>query len=592
MTSDLGFVLALVVATVALFVSGKLPVDVVALAVLGVLMATGILPPEQALAGFGNEAVVTIGAMFVLSSGLYRSGTLEVFGERFRSMAEKTTWGAILGLMVAVGVTSAFVNNTAVVAILMPVMVSVSRELGMSASRLLMPLSFASMFGGVCTLIGTSTNLLVSSIADQHGFEPFGMFEFSALGLIFFAVGTAYMMTVGIRLTPERRGTEELAESWRVEEYVTELVLSADSDSVGCTIAEAPLTRELDLDVLKIRRPGWGSVRMSVDTVLEAEDALVVRCNVAQLRKLLQKEGVIIEPLAKWGEEELESRDMVLVEAVVAPNSMLEGETVVSSDFRKRLGGTVIAVRHRGELRREDLRAIRLSAGDALLVETSTERLPQFRGNDAFVLVSDKPIREFRPSKAVPALVIIALVVGTAALGLLPIVASATVGAVAMILAGCVSAEEAYRAVDWKIIFLLAGVLSLGSALESTGGAALLSSVLLPIGQRFGPVILIGCVYLATSLLTETMSNNATAVLVAPIAIAIAQGVGADPRPFLAAVTFAASASFMTPVGYQTNTMIYGPGRYRFSDFLRVGGPLNLIFWILATVLIPVFWPV
>lgn len=592
MTFELAFVLALVVLTIVLFVLERFPVDVVALIALGVLLVAGILPPEEALAGFSNEAVITIGAMFVLSAGLNRSGTLEVFGRKFRAVARKTVFGAILGMMVAVGVTSAFVNNTAVVAILLPVVVAVSRDLDLSASRLLMPLSFASMFGGICTLVGTSTNLLVSAIADDHGLEPFGMFEFSGLGLVFFAVGAVYMLFVGLRLIPERRKPEQLAQSWRVEEYLTELVLSPESDSVGYRIEDAPLTRDFDLDVVKIRRPGRGPIPTMTDMVLQADDALVVRCNVNQLRRLLQKEGVIIEPRAHWREEDLEPREMCLVEAVVAPNSMLEGETIRSSDFRERLGGTVIAIRHRGELKREDLNDVRLSAGDALLVETTRERLPQFRRSAAFVLVSDQPIHEFRPSKAVPALAILAFVVGSAALGFLPIVASSTAGAVAMLLSGCLTPEEAYRAVDWKIIFLIAGVLSLGTALENTGGAELLSGLLSPVGAAFGPIALISAVYLVTTLLTNAMSNNATAVLLAPIAIATANAVGADPRPFLMAVTFAASASFMTPVGYQTNTMIYGPGQYRFSDFLRVGGPLNVIFWILATVLIPVFWPV
>ncbi len=591
MTFELAFVLALVVVTVVLFVTERFPVDVVALLALGVLLVSGILPTDESLAGFSNEAVITIGAMFVLSSGLNRSGTLEAFGRRFQALAKRTVIGATFGLMVVVGVTSAFINNTAVVAILLPVVVAVSRDLDLSASKLLMPLSFASMFGGVCTLVGTSTNLLVSSIAADHDLEPFGMFEFSGLGLIFFAVGTVYMLTVGGRLIPNRRRPEELTQTWRMEEYLTELVLSADSDSVGYTIAEAPLTRDFDLDVVKLRRPGRGPLPFTADMVLQDGDALVVRCNVNHLRRLLQKEGVIIEPRARWREEDLEPREMVLVEAVVAPNSTLDGETVVTSEFRERLGGTVIAIRHRGELMREDLKEVRLRAGDALLVETTEGRLPQFRASDAFVLVSDQPIQDFRPDKAVPALAILLFVVGSAALGFLPIVASATAGAVAMILVGCLTPEEAYRAVDWKIIFLIAGVLSLGAALEDSGGAALLSTLISPVGSRFGVVALVSALYLATTLVTNAMSNNATAVLLAPIAIAAADAIGADPRPFLMAVTFAASASFMTPVGYQTNTMIYGPGQYRFSDFLRVGGPLNIIFWLLATVLIPVFWP-
>ena len=271
--------------------------------------------------------------------------------------------------------------------------------------------------------------------------------------------------------------------------------------------------------------------------------------------------------------------------------SALEGETLRSSEFRNRFGGIVIALQHSGTLVREALADIRLRAGDALLVETTRRRLPQFRASEAFVVVSEVPPSEFRPSKAVPAIAILTLVIGMAIVGIAPIVVTATVGAVAMLLFGCLTPEEAYRAVDWRVIFLLVGLLSLGVAMERTGGAELLSRGLILSVGALGPVALLSAVYLATTFLTEMMSNNAAAVLLAPIAIAVAGEMGVDPRPFLMAVTFAASASFMTPVGYQTNTMIYGPGRYRFTDFMRVGVPLNLIFWVLATLLIPRIWP-
>jgi di/tricarboxylate transporter len=592
MAPDLIFVLGLVVATVVLFVTETFRVDVVALLALGLLLIGGILPPEDALAGFSNEAVVTIGAMFVLSEGLFRSGTLNALGQQFERLAERDPRVAVLALMLAAGVFSAFINNTAVVAVLMPMLLTTARDMHVSASKTLMPLSFASMFGGVCTLIGTSTNLLVSAIANDHGFEPFGMFELTALGVVFFAAGTLYMLTVGMRLTPERRGTERLTEGWRLGQYITELVLLPGSRSVGMPVGSAPLARDLDVDVLQILRSGRvRPLPPEPETVLEAGDVLLVRCDVRQLDRLLRREGVLIESRTKWRSEDFESRDLALVEVVIAPNSTLEGETLRSSDFRSRFGGTVIALRHRGALVRDKLADTRLRAGDALMVETASSRLPQFQASEAFVIVSNLPRAHFRPSKALPALTILALVVGTAAVGLAPIVVTATAGAVAMLLAGCLTADEAYRAVDWKVVFLLVGVLSLGVALERTGGAELLSRGLIVGVGNLGPVALISAVYLATTLLTNAMSNNATAVLVAPIAIAVAQDVGADPRPFLMAVTFAASSSFMTPVGYQTNTMIYGPGQYRFADFLRVGAPLNLLFWILATVLIPRLWP-
>ena len=591
MSYELALVLVVLVVTVVLFATEKLAVDVVALLALAVLLIGGVLPPEEALAGFSNEAVVTIGAMFILSAGLYRSGTLNQLRQHFESAARKDPWLALVGLMVAAGVSSAFINNTAVVAILIPIILATSQKLRVSASKFLMPLSFASMFGGVCTLIGTSTNLLVSAIADDYGLEPFGMFEFAGLGLVFFAVGGTYMLTVGARLVPPRRGMDDLADSWRVADYVTELVLSPEAQSVGKSLVEAPLTRDRDVDVIQIRREGEGLLP-SGETVLEAGDFLRVRCNVTRLQELLRREGVLVQPRTKWEDQDLESTEVVLVEVVIASGSPLEGETLRSSEFRNRFSGIVIALRHRGTLVREALADVRLRAGDALLVEIARRRLPQFRASDAFVVVSEVPDPEsFRPSKAMPAMAILALVIGLAAVGVAPIVVTATGGAVAMILFGCLTPEEAYRAVDWRVIFLLAGVLALGVALERTGAAELLSRGLILGLGGLGPVVLLSAVYLATTLLTESMSNNAAAVLLAPIAITAAVEMGVDPKPFLMAVTFAASASFMTPVGYQTNTMVYGPGQYRFMDFVRVGGPLNLIFWVLATVLIPWFWP-
>ena len=591
MSYDLVLVLVVLVLTVVLFATERLPVDVVALLALGVLLVTGVLPPEEALAGFSNEAVVTIGAMFVLSAGLYRSGALNQLRKHFEATMREDRRLALLGLMVTAGVTSAFVNNTAVVAILIPMVLATSQKLRVSASKYLMPLSFAAMFGGVCTLIGTSTNLLVSTIAAENGLEPFGMFEFTLLGLAFFVTGAVYMMTIGERFVPARRGIEDLADSWRVAHYVCELVLSPKAQSVGKPLSDAPLTQAPDLDVIQIRREGAGLLLPSGDTVFEAGDELLVRCNVSRLQELLLREGVLIQPRTKWEDQDLGSADVVLVEVVIAPHSGLEGETLRSSEFRNRFGGTVIALQHRGTLVQEALADLRLRAGDGLLVETTRRRLPQFGASEAFVVVSEVPRPEFEPSKAVPAIAILTSVVGLATAGVAPIVVTACGGAIAMILFGCLTAEDAYRAIDWKVIFLLAGVLALGAALERTGGAELLSRGLILGVGGLGPVALVSTVYLVTTLLTNTMSNNATAVLLAPIAIAAAADMNLDPRPFLMAVTFAASASFMTPVGYQTNTMIYGPGQYRFMDFVRVGGPLNLIFWVLASLLIPLLWP-
>jgi di/tricarboxylate transporter len=454
-------------------------------------------------------------------------------------------------------------------------------------------MSFASMFGGVCTLIGTSTNILVSSIAERYDQPGFGMFETAPLGLIFFAVGTLYMVAAGLRLIPDRRTEGDLTQRFNMSDYLTEIVLLPEAKSVGTTIADCPLTKEIDLDILEVRRGAGRLLSPDPLTVLQAGDILLVRSNVAQIKRLQERVGIALRPEMKWRDENLKSGDTQLIEAVVAPHSVLDGRSLKAIRFRDNFGATVLAVRHHGIVVHDDLNARILRRGDVLLLKVRTDGLERFRDSPAFVMMSDvgAPTVPFRAHKRLTALAIVAGVVGTAALNVLPIVVSAVSGCVLLVLTGCLTMEDAYDAVQWRVIFLLAGALTLGLALEKTGAALVLSNRLIATVGLWGPMALVSAFYLVTSLLTETMSNNATAALLAPIAVSAAEAMGLDARPFLMAITFAASASFMTPVGYQTNTLIYGPGQYAFADFVRVGTPLNILFWLLATLLIPVFWP-
>lgn len=591
MTFGLAVVLAVLVLAVILFVTERLPVDLVALSVLALLLVTGIVTTNEGFAGFSNSATVTVAAMFVLSAGLARTGVLDHVGLALARLSVRSYGLGLVAMMVLVGAVSAFINNTAAVAVFLPIVLSVARESKTSPSKLLMPLSFASMFGGVCTLLGTSTNILVNTIAVQHGLRPFGIFEFSSLGLVFFGTGLLYMVVAGARLVPARREPAGLTQTYLMSQYLTEVTLLPDSPSVGTPMHQAPLVHELDLDVIQIRRGGRSILMPLPDAVLQAGDVLRVRCDVGKIQRLQQQEGVALKPKTAWHDEDLETAEALLVESVVAPNSILDGRTLKDVGFRNTFGATVLAVRHRDRMLHERLARTRLVAGDVLLLEVPRGRLEQLRQHGAFVIVSEVPLPTVRPNRVAAAVAILAAVVATATLGLAPIAATATAGCVLMILTGCLTLEEAYRAIEWKVIFLLAGVLTLGVALEKTGGAELIARGIVGTVGGWGPVAMVSAFYLVTSLLTETMSNNATAALVAPIALVTAEATGVDPRPFLMAVTFAASASFLTPVGYQTNTLIYGPGQYRFRDFFRVGLPLNLMFWLLATWLIPRIWP-
>ncbi len=591
MNYEILFTFLVLATAVTLFVTEKLRVDLVALLVMALLLVSGILSPSEGLAGFSNTATITVASMFVLSAGLTKTGAVDLLGTAVTVIFKTNFWIAILLVMGLAGFLSAFINNTPVIAIFLPILLEAAKHSGLSPSKILMPVSFASIFGGVCTLIGTSTNILVSSIAEKRGIRPFTMFEFAPMGIIMFAVGTVYLLLIGIRLIPERTVTEELAERYDLGDYLTEIVIDERADSAGRTIKDAPIVHEVGLLILKIHRDGEDLFNPGPDTRILAGDILLVQCDLEKIRKMQQRDGVTLKPQAKWGDEILTSEDYLLVEGVVAPNSLLIGQTLKGADFRANYAATVLALRHRGKILREKLSETPLGAGDMLLIEVQRDKLPGFRKRGDVIITSAHAAVTPQRGRALAATAIMIGVVAVAGSNVLPVVTAAVAGAVLLILMKCITLEEAYRAIEWKIVFLLAGVLSLGVALDNTGAARIISSQMVESIGPLGPIALISAFYLITSITTEVMSNNAAAALLAPIAITTALSLGLSPQPFLVAVAFAASASFMTPVGYQTNAMIYGPGGYTFGDFAKVGTPLNIIFWIMASLLIPIFWP-
>lgn len=587
MTLEIILVLVLVGSAVILFATERLPVDLTAMIIMGAMLLSGIITPQDAIGGFSNPATVTVGAMFVLSAGLFKTGAVNLMGGLLGRVGKKSFWLVLMVMMPLVGVLSAFINNTAAVAIFLPVVLTIARECGFSAARLLMPLSFASMFGGVCTLIGTSTNILVSSIAERHGLDPIGMFEPTALGLIFFGAGTTYMVLVGVRLVPERLDDARHSPSFGSGEYLIEIVLEPEARSVGTVLLDSPLLNDVTISGVEVFRQGALLKEPDDKLVLQAGDHLKVRCDLENFLKLRERRGITLRHEKGTAPNE----EATLVEAVIAPGSTLDGRSLKQSRFRSRYGLQALAVRHRNRVMREHLEEMQLKAGDVLLFEIEPQHLEQLREDRTFVLVSQVELPLLRKSRMLIASAIVTGVVLAAATGSVPIIAGSIVGCILMVLTRCLTLQEAYSAINWQVIFLLAGVLTLGTALETTGAAQLLGGALVGSLGSWGPVVLVSGLYLVTSLLTELMSNNATAALLAPVAIAAAESLNIDSRPLLMAITFAASASFMTPVGYQTNTLIYGPGQYRYADFLRVGTPLNIIFWILATIMIPWFWP-
>jgi len=590
MATSTAVVLGLMALAVGLFVSDRLRSDMVAMIILGALLFTGIITPEEGFSGFGHPATVAVAAMFVLSAGLERTGAVASVGELLGGLGRRSPRGALIAMMFAIAVVSAFINNTAAVAILLPSVLTMARRIDVSPSKLLIPLSFASLFGGSCTLIGTSTNLLVSSLCEEFGQAPIRMFELSGVGVALAVAGLIYMATIGSRLLPDRGHGADLTEEFDVGSYLTELEIVPGSKLVGATVGNCALSKT-DVDVLAVVRQGQTMTLPQVNTVLEENDVLWVRSDLNAMRTLRAADWIRIRHGRTWRDRGLEADDATIIEAVVAPGSSLIGKSLVDSDFRNRFGATVLAIRHHDEIRHDRLATTPLAAGDALLIESPRSQLPLLKRRREFVVVSDVGPLDDKPRRRVTAVLIIAGVILAAATGAAHISAAALVGAVLLILTGSLRLDEAYRAVDWQVVFLLAGILPLGIALQKTGGADMLANLLIDGVGRYGPVAILAALYLVTTVLTAFMSNTATAALLVPIAVTAAAGLGIDPRPLLIAIAFGASASFMTPVGYQTNLLVYGPGSYRFSDYIKVGVPLTLVFWALAVVLIPVVWP-
>ena len=586
MTAEGLIVLGILIGIVALFVSEKYPLDIVAILGLGVLLLLGLVTVQEGFSGFSNPATLTVAAMFVLSAGLQRTGATTAVG-RLMVRFSRNHFTALVVIMVTVTVMSAFVNNTAAVAVFIPLVTILAGRRKLSASKLLIPLSYASQFGGVCTLIGTSTNLLVSSISEEAGYGAFTMFEFSRMGLVLFVAGVVFFLVFGRWLLPDRQ-TPELTTAYQLGEFITELRVQQGSALVGKSVLESRLGEDHDITVLRVlntEEDGWAPLRR----ILQPDDVLLVRGSLTDLIRLRGTMGLRINADFELRDETLQTEDLRLVQALVAPDSRLIGHTLKEIDFRNRYRALVLGIQRRGETINKKLSSVKLGLGDALLVQAHETEIGELRRGDDLIVLNEVPGTLLR-RKAPLAIGILVAVVGLAAFDVVPILVAALLGCVALVMTRVLRPEDAYRAINWQVIFLLAGVLPLGVAMHTSGAAGWLAEQTVGLVGDMGPVAVLAAFYLLTAIMTETMSNAAAAVLLAPIAISTAEQIGADPRPFLMAITFAASTGFSTPVGYQTNTMIYVPGGYKYTDFLRAGVPLNLIFCILSVIFIPRFW--
>nr|WP_233357447.1 SLC13 family permease [Halococcoides cellulosivorans] len=623
-------VFAIIAVALVLFVWQPIPIDTTAIAVMVALIVlepwTGVTPADG-VSGFSNPATVTVLAMFVLSEGVRRTGAVQILTRAISKYTGDSDLKQLLAVIGLGGPPAGFINNTPIVAILIPAVNEIARKADTSPSKLLMPLSFAAMMGGTLTLIGTSTNLLASDVWARQGgpaAAPFTMFEFTQLGVVVFAVGVVYLLTVGRYLTPARISPAGSREEFGLSEYLTDVVVREGSPLAGTTVREIHRTDEFAIEVFQIVRDGHTIAHDLSTQRLQAGDILAVRTDEDTIQRVLDADGLdlladVIDDIED--ERSADIRDAVvgdmgdadrprdtdadrdtaandsddeavMTEVVLLPGSWLSGRAYRIADFEHQYDLSVLAVRRGSEVIRKRMRDVRLRGGDTLLIQASGPTVEELRTARNVVVSGNDDWESFDRRKIPIAVGIVGGVVALAALDVLPIMVSALAGIVAMIVTGCLRPADAYDAVSWDVIFLLAGVIPLGIAMEQSGAAALLGTMIVGVGDLLPPLAMLGVFYLFTAVLTNVISNNASVVLMIPIAIDAAVSLGANPFSFVLAVTFAASTAFMTPVGYQTNLMVYGPGGYRFGDFVRVGLPLQLLLTIVTPLAIAYFWGV
>jgi di/tricarboxylate transporter len=590
MTFEIALVLGLIAVAVVLFATEKLRPDIIALMVLLTLIITGLLSSGDAFAGFASPAVITVWAVFIVSEALFKTGVADFLGEKIIKLAGNSEVRLIVVIMLICGVMSSFMNNIGAAAILLPAVAGASRKSGVPLSRLLIPLSFSSLMGGNMTLIGTPPNILAASILSDRGLPSFSFFDFAPTGILVFAAGILYMALIGRHLLPVRRTAEE-QQTNRLREYVSEIRILSQSTLVGKDLEQSRLGADYDLTVIGILREGEGRLTVHRDTRLAANDLLIVEGSAKNIVLACEKLGMELEAKRVMDFEDLEGDEVHMVEAVIAPKSRFAGRSLKEMRFRDKFGFTALAIWRHGDVITRRLSDVRLRFGDALLLQGPRYRLPTLQESDEFLVLEPLMLEQRRLGKSMVALGIMGLVLLlTTAFGF-HISTSMVIGAVLTVLTGCLSMDEAYRAIEWRSVFLIAGMLSLGVAMDQTGTARYLANGIVEIVGPLGPLAVLAGLYILASLITEPMSNAAATVLIVPIAIDVALGLGANPQPFVLGTVIGASTSFLTPIGHQANVLVFGPGGYKFTDFTRVGGLLNIVIFAVTMIFLPMIWP-
>jgi di/tricarboxylate transporter len=587
MTLSIAVVLGLLGLAVVLFATERLSVDVITILLLLALVTSGILSPEEAFAGFSEDIVVILGSIFVISAALQRSGLMQRLGTRLARTASSSRLALTATVMGVTAGVSSFMNNTTATAMFVTPVVRAAREARVSVSSVLMPLAYASILGGTCTLIGTSTNVAVSGYIAKSGMEPLGFFEITPVGLVIVAVGLVYMLAASRWLIPDRAGVQGEDDTYGIREYLAEIVVLPDSHLIGQRIFDSDLAR-MDYRILEVIR-GEAHFMPGPDTHIEAGDILLVEGRVEGLVKVKTSAGIEMKADATL-DRDLAAGDIQIAEALVPRESALVGRTLKEVGFRQRYGLTALAIYRQGQSLRDKIGRIRLRMGDMLLLQGAPERVGAMRSTPDFWILGSLDPALYRPDKGAVALGIFAAAILAGTFDLLPLSVAFLGAAVAVVLTGCVSVEEVYGFVDWRLLILIGGMTAFGTAMEKTGAAQFLAHQIVEWLAPYGVRTILAGFFLVTIVLTQPMSNAAAALVMLPVAIRTAHELGVNERTFAISIMLAASVSFVTPFE-PSCILVYGPGKYRFSDFVKVGSILTILLVALVLVLVPEFWP-
>ncbi len=591
LNSQIIVVSILLTATLTLLITEIITVDKTALGVMVALSITGILSPTETISGFANPAVVTVGAMFLLSHGLIRTGAVEFINKMILHFSKGNRTHAGLLILLTVALASAFINNTPVVVLFIPIVMGLSCEYDFSPSKLLIPISYASILAGTCTLIGTSTNIIVSDLSTQFGFEPLSMFELSRVGIPIAVIGILFLLIISPKILPGRTAPVCELNETKANKYIAELIVSPESPLIGekRIIDQA---NALGLDLIEVFRDGKIYDPDRSPMTIKQNDTLLVKGSAEDIVSCLKQKIVELA----HGEEEMTFggglKDDLIIELIVPPMSGLLQDKLLTTELYNDPDIKMIAIRTRDHhYSYRKIKTVRLKIGDTILVRCPREKLSTLRNSNEFIVIEDIHHSMINTEKSGMAAAIFTGVVILASSGLLDILVCSLMGVLLMTLTHCLSLKDAYRSLESEVLLLIVATIALGVAMQKTGATKLYAHLFLSLFDGMSPKIILLGIILLSSISTHILSNNATAVLLLPIAVTTATSLGVDPKPFIIGICFGASACFATPIGYQTNLLVYAPGRYRFSDYLKLGLPLNTMVIALSTLLIPLFWP-